>query len=164
MRIGFDSKRLFNNLTGLGNYSRTLLRNLGKYYKDHEYFLYSPNLNRTQETSFFLDQEPFYPKTSNSIFKSYWRSYSIVNQLKKDEIELYHGLSHEIPAGLKKSKIKSIVTIHDLIFKIYPKLYNYLDRKIYDQKIRYSCTQADKIIAVSNNTKSDIINLYNIEP
>jgi glycosyltransferase involved in cell wall biosynthesis len=164
MRIGFDSKRLFNNFTGLGNYSRTLLRNLGKYFKGHEYYLYSPNLSRTPETAFFLEEQTFYPRTSNSLFKSYWRSYSIVNQLKKDKIKLYHGLSHEIPAGLKKSKIKSIVTIHDLIFKIYPQLYNFLDRKIYDQKIRYSCTQADKIIAISNNTKSDIINLYHIEP
>ncbi len=164
MRIGFDSKRLFNNFTGLGNYSRTLLRNLGKYFTDHEYYLYSPNLSRTPETAFFLEKQPFYPKTSNSLFKSYWRSYSIVNQLKKDKIDLYHGLSHEIPAGLKRSKIKSIVTIHDLIFKIYPNLYNFLDRKIYDQKLRYSCTQSDKIIAISNNTKSDIINFYQIEP
>ncbi|MGD9328300.1 MAG: glycosyltransferase family 1 protein [Cyclobacteriaceae bacterium] len=164
MRIGFDSKRLFNNFTGLGNYSRTLLRNLGKYFTDHEYYLYSPNLSRTPETTFFLEEKPFYPQTSKSLFKSYWRSYSIVNQLKKDKIQLYHGLSHEIPAGLKRSGIKSLVTIHDLIFKIYPHLYNFLDRKIYDHKIRYSCTQSDRIIAISNNTKSDIINLYGIEP
>jgi glycosyltransferase involved in cell wall biosynthesis len=164
MRIGFDSKRLFNNFSGLGNYSRTLLRNLGKYFADHEYYLYSPRLNRTAETSFFLDENPFYPRTSNSLFKSYWRSYSIVNQLKKDKIELYHGLSHEIPAGLRKSKIKSIVTVHDLIFKIYPQLFNYLDRKIYDQKLKYCFTHTDKIIAISNNTKSDIINLYHIDP
>jgi len=163
MRIGFDSKRLFNNFTGLGNYSRTLVRNLGRFFKENDYYLYSPKLKRTPETALFLDQRPFYAHGSNSFFKSYWRTYSIVDQLKKDKIELYHGLSHEIPIGLRKSKVKSIVTIHDLIFKIYPKLYNYVDRKIYDRKFRHSCFNADKIIAISNNTKSDIINIYGID-
>lgn len=164
MRIGFDSKRLFNNFTGLGNYSRTLVRNLGKFFKEPDYYLYSPKLKRTPETALFLDQKPFCPRGSNSLFKSYWRTYSIIDQLKNDKIELYHGLSHEIPVGLQKSRIKSIVTIHDLIFKIYPMLYKFLDRKIYDRKFRYSCFNADKIIAISNNTKTDIINIYGIEP
>jgi len=164
MRIGFDSKRLFNNFTGLGNYSRTLLRNLGNFFNENDYYLYSPKLKRTPETTLFLDQKPFQTFGSNSFFKSYWRTYSIVDQLKKDRIELYHGLSHEIPVGLQKSKIKSIVTIHDLIFKIYPKLFNSIDRMIYDQKLRHSCLKADKIIAISNNTKSDIINIYDIDP
>ena len=163
MRIGFDSKRLFNNFTGLGNYSRTLVRNLGRFFKENDYYLYSPKLKRTPETALFLDQRPFYAHGSNSFFKSYWRTYSIVDQLKKDKIELYHGLSHEIPVGLQKLKIKSVVTIHDLIFKIYPDLFNILDRKIYDRKFKYSCHKADKIIAISNNTKSDIINIYGID-
>jgi len=164
MRIGFDSKRLFNNFTGLGNYSRTLVRNLGKFFKEHEYYLYSPKLKRTPETALFLDQKPFHAHGSNSFFKSYWRTYSIVDQLIEDKIELYHGLSHEIPVGLRKSKVKSIVTIHDLIYKIYPNLFNFFDRKIYDQKFKHSCLTADKIIAISNNTKSDIINIYGIDP
>lgn len=164
MRIGFDSKRLFNNFTGLGNYSRTLVRNLGRFFKEHEYYLYSPKLKRTPETALFLDQKPFYAHGSDSFFKSYWRTYSIIDLLKKDKIELYHGLSHEIPVGLQKSKIKSVVTIHDLIFKIYPDLFNLLDRKIYDRKYKYSCYKADKIIAISNNTKSDIVDIYGIDP
>ena len=42
MKIGFDAKRYFNNKTGLGNYSRTLVSNLYTYYSNDEYFLYSP--------------------------------------------------------------------------------------------------------------------------
>ncbi len=49
-RLGFDAKRLFNNFTGLGNYSRTLLFNLGHYFPDNAYFLYTPKVKDNAET------------------------------------------------------------------------------------------------------------------
>lgn len=54
--------------------------------------------------------------------------------------------------------------MHDLIFKIYPDTYQFIDRNIYDRKFRYSCVNSDRIIAISENTKNDIINLYGIDP
>jgi len=88
----------------------------------------------------------------------------MVDQLKKDNIELYHGLSHELPVRIHKSSIKSVVTIHDLIFKIYPKTYSFMDRNIYDVKYKYSCKYSDRIIAISNSTRNDIIQYYGIHP
>ncbi|MBC8147160.1 MAG: glycosyltransferase family 4 protein [Bacteroidetes bacterium] len=164
MRIGFDAKRLYCNFTGLGNYSRTLLKNLGEFYPDNEYFLYTPKIKISPETKFFLESSDYQTHLCTSFFKSFWRSYSIVDQLKKDKIELYHGLSHELPVNIHKSKIKSIVTIHDLIFKQYPQNYPAFDRKVYDLKFKNSCIHADRIIAISNSTKNDIIKFYNINP
>ena len=164
MRIGFDSKRLYSNFTGLGNYSRTLVKNLQKFYSNDEYYLYTTKLKKTPETSFFYDSSNFNTYTAKTAFKSFWRSVSVVNQLQKDKIDLYHGLSNEVPTNLKKTKIKSIVTIHDLIFKILPQTYPAIDRHIYDLKFRKSCQSADRIIAISNSTKKDLINFYNINP
>ncbi len=164
MKIGFDSKRLFCNFTGLGNYSRTLLKNLTKYYSDNEYHLYTPKITNNTDTAPFINDINYRTYQSGSINKSLWRSYSIVKQLQKDKIELYHGLSNELPFNINKSDIKSIVSIHDLIFKVYPETYPYFDRKMYDLKFRNSCKNADKIIAISESTKNDIIKLYKIEP
>ena len=164
MKIGFDAKRLYSNFSGLGNYSRSLVKNLQEFHPENEYHLYTPKLIETSETSFFSDNPYFNTHLAKSLFKSYWRSISIVNQLKKDGVELYHGLSNEIPLNLKKSKIKSIVTIHDLIFKVLPETYPRIDRKIYDLKFRNSCENADKIIAISDSTKRDIVQFYNIDP
>ena len=75
-------------------------------------------------------------------------------------IDIYHGLSNEIPFGIK---IKSIVTIHDLLFLKYPKFYNFFDRKIYEFKSKSACKNVNKIIATSNQTKEDIINYFNID-
>jgi glycosyltransferase involved in cell wall biosynthesis len=163
MKIGFDAKRLFCNFTGLGNYSRTLVANLAKFHPEHSYHLYSPKLSKQPRTSPFL-KKPYQAFAPKMKFKSWWRSISIPKQLQKDSIDLYHGLSHELPIGIQQSGIKSIVTIHDLIFKVYPKTYSFFDRKIYDWKFRYSCQKADQIIAISEHTKQDIVHYYNIDP
>ena len=163
MKIGFDAKRLFCNFTGLGNYSRTLVANLAKFHPNHSYHLYSPNLKKQAKTAPFFKTpyQAFIPKTA---FKSLWRSFFIPKQLQQDGIKLYHGLSHELPIGIQQSGLKSMVTIHDLIFKVYPETYSFFDRKIYDWKFRYSCQKADRIIAISEHTKQDIIRYYNIDP
>ena len=115
MNIGFDAKRAFHNQTGLGHYSRTLIHSLAKFYPDHQYYLFNP-----KQSSLFQFEEPniheilpdYFPA---SLFTPAWRSSWVKKDLKKLKIDLYHGLSHEIPIGIQKTGIRSVVTIHDLI-------------------------------------------------
>jgi glycosyltransferase involved in cell wall biosynthesis len=168
MRIGFDAKRAFSNFTGLGNYSRSTLKLLTELHPEHEYFLYNPRVPDEHQIK-FLDL-PHHAKVHIKIpqsfffevFSSTWRRYGITADLVRDKIDLYHGLSHEIPVNIHKTKVKSIVTIHDLIFKVYPEYYKLADRKIYDSKFKHACETADGIIAISECTKNDIVKYYNI--
>ncbi len=163
-RIGYDAKRLFNNFTGLGNYSRTLLRNLANFYPDNVYFLYTPRVVKNDETQFFLNSPMFSVQMPRRGSRAYWRSWGMKKALRKHKIQLYHGLSHEIPIGMQQTGIKSVVTIHDLVFKHYPQQYSFFDRQIYDFKFKYACQNADQIIAISESTRQDIIKFYNIPP
>ena len=163
MIIGFDAKRLYNNFTGLGNYSRTLLKNLSLFFPDNDYYLYTPKIKISEETQEFFNN-PVFKTVLPANHKLFWRSFSILKNLKIDNIQLYHGLSHEIPFKISDTFIKSIVTIHDLIFKKYPETYSAIDKIIYDFKFKYSCTHANKIIAISNSTKMDIVDYYGINP
>ena len=83
--------------------------------------------------------------------------------LKREKVDVFHGLSHEIPFGIDKTKIKTVVTIHDLIFLRLPQYFNIFDRLIYYYKVKYACKKSDKIIAISNQTKSDIMELFKID-
>lgn len=161
-RIGFDAKRLFNNFTGLGNYSRTLVRNLVYYYPDLAYFLYTPTIQRNEDTKLFLTSPAYFVQTPNKLEKPGWRSYRIRQQLKKHKIDLFHGLSNEIPFGLDRLPIQKVVSIHDLIYKHYPKHYPAFDRKVYDFKTQYACQHSDVVIAISESTKADLINYYQV--
>ncbi len=160
MNIGFDAKRAYHNGTGLGHYSRTLIRSLSEYHPGHQYYLFNPKpahrfVLQRENIHEVLPQGPL-----NKLFSSAWRSSWVKNDLKKMKIDLYHGLSHEIPAGIEKTGIPSVVTIHDLIHERYPEQYNPIDVKIYTRKFRYACEHADKVIAISGQTKKDIIEFY----
>lgn len=163
VRIGFDAKRYFENKTGLGSFSRSLINSLITNYPENEYFLYTPDKPDTKHISKILDISKIkirYPKISQ---KHYWRSRGILNELITDRIELYHGLSNEIPFGIHKTSIKSVVTIHDLLFKEFRKDYNFVDRMVYSLKTKYACQYADKVVAISKSTKESILKNYNIE-
>ena len=160
MNIGFDAKRAFHNQTGLGHYSRTLIHSLAKFYPGHQYFLFNPvrsSLFQFEEENIHEILPDHFPA---NLFTTAWRSSWVKKDLKKLKIDLYHGLSHEIPIGIQKSNITSVVTIHDLIHERYPGQYNSIDVKIYNKKFRYACQHADKIIAISEQTKKDILDFY----
>ena len=160
MIIGFDAKRAYHNGTGLGHYSRTLLHLLSEYYPEHQYYLFNPKTSNRFQLQGNNLHEILPQGFLNKLFPSAWRSSWVKNDLKRLKIDLYHGLSHEIPVGIQKTGIKSVVTIHDLIHERHPEQYNAIDVKIYSKKFRYSCAHADKVIAISEQTKKDIIEFY----
>jgi len=88
----------------------------------------------------------------------------MVKDIASSDLDIYHGLSHELPFGIHKTTTTSVVTIHDLIYKFYPSDFSAIDRFIYHKKFTYSCKRADRIIAISESTKNDIVQNYGIEP
>jgi len=160
MNIGFDAKRAFHNTRGLGHYSRNTIENLIAQ-NNHNYFLFT---TKAKESLFDPKEKKCTIISNNSLFKSIWRSKIIVNDLKKNKIDLYHGLSNELPFGIHKTSIKRIVTIHDLLFIKHPNLYPIIDRFIYKYKTRYACFAANHIIAISKNVKQQLIDFFDINP
>ena len=163
--LGFDAKRAFYNYSGLGNYSRNLLTALAKQYSENSYFLFTPKsknryiLENEDRFSVIEPQGPIYRN-----IRSLWRLIFMKNELRKQKIELFHGLSQELPFGIELTGVKSIVTVHDLIFMRFPEFYNWIDAKIYYFKLQHACKVSDKIVAISNQTKSDLIRFLNIPP
>jgi len=161
MKLAYDAKRLFHNATGLGNYSRTLLANIVAEYPSDQYHLYSADITGSRWKSSFSSPN-FIPKNYSGNNKSYWRSYGITRELEAEQIDIYHGLSNELPFNIKKSNVKSVVTIHDMIYYRRPQDFKIIDRNIYHQKTKRACISADVIVAISEQTKSDIIDILRI--
>ncbi len=160
MRIGFDAKRLFNNFTGLGNYSRFVLSALLEHFPSHHYTLYSPKIKDHNETRPFRVNPKVLIRTppkwvKGSGFGSFWRSVNLGNIAFRDGADIFHGLSNELPLTKPKG-LKTVVTIHDLIFVRDPELYSSIDVKIYKKKLSHACKSADKLIAISQQTAKDL--------
>lgn len=183
--IGFEAKRIVSNATGLGSYGRTLLESLSSY--DKQFFLYAPSKGKEELYSPLLDKENIIFKFPSQDFgkirqnlcrsfaltkhsegvgkirQSLWRERGVVKDLLRDKIEIFHGLSGQLPIGIKKTGIKTVLTIHDLIFMVHPEWYSPIDVWFYKQKFFRSVKQADSIIAISECTKKDIIKYGNVD-
>jgi len=164
MNVGFDAKRAFHNYAGLGNYSRLLIQSLSEQYSDNQYFLFTPGFTPHPLHS-FAEKDNCKIITPKGIHKvlpsSFWRSFSMANEIKRQKIDIFHGLSGELPVS--NLKVPKVVTIHDLIFMRYPDYYSAFDRKMYEKKFRYACKIADKIITISKQTADDCIKFLNAD-
>ncbi|MFT5919730.1 MAG: hypothetical protein ACI9FU_001544, partial [Granulosicoccus sp.] len=167
MRIGFDAKRAFLNRTGLGNYSRGVIDLALISSSVKSIVLFTPNNSKPLLSETCLQNGRVETVTPPwyflGPFKSMWRTDFVTGQFAKHRLDLYHGLSNELPNGIEKSGVASVVTIHDLIFLHYPKYYKSIDRKIYDFKVRHACEMATRIIATSQQTANDIVSKIGID-
>ncbi len=170
MKIGFDAKRANANNTGLGNYSRFVIGALAEFAPENSYQLYVPRRRENMEYAELLRTFPALEQRLpasqfwRGLLSSLWRTFAIKGDLRREGVDIFHGLSNEIPLALRSSSVRSVVTIHDLIFLRYPKLYKPIDRWIYNLKFRYAARHADLVIAVSECTKRDIVELYGVAP
>ncbi len=166
--VGLDAKRIVRNGTGLGSYGRTLVNDL-KADEGLNLRLYAPDAGR-DDLRMQVTEQPnlhfVYPDMIanpslfltpfTSLYKPYWRTHGIVGQLRRDGVQVFHGLSGELPIGIRKSGVKSVVTIHDLIFLRHPEYYNWIDVQIYRWKFLKTLKEADRIVAISECTRRDI--------
>ncbi len=158
MKIAFDAKRFFHNTSGLGNYSRDLVRVLSQYYPENEYLLI--NRNTSERGKEILEKSNVqFIESSKGKFS---RQFKMGKDAQKQHADIFHGLSGELPLQWDQTPVKKVVTIHDLIFMRYPRYYSFFDRKIHLWKFKKAAQSADQIIAISEQTKQDIIRYLNV--
>ncbi|MBR1923513.1 MAG: glycosyltransferase family 4 protein [Paludibacteraceae bacterium] len=176
-----DAKRAFLNRRGLGNYSRDVIRLLTTYAPDNEYCLLTPKYNG--HTDSFPNNcawiNTALPKSRCNVIlprglwrlcPSLWRSYGCTFTIRqridtnaKTAQSIYWGLSGEVPYGIRRTGCKVVVTMHDCIFMRYPELYSPTYRALFARKVQYACHVADLIIAISEQTKQDLITFFHAD-
>jgi glycosyltransferase involved in cell wall biosynthesis len=163
MIIGYEAKRLFQNTSGLGNYSRNTVNMLARFFPENRYHLYAPKLTNL----YTLPEHVSVRTPQSSLFKKFsslWRVLRVSCLLKHDKVDIFHGLSNVMPFGIEKTGIPSVVTVHDLIFMRYPEFYPKIDVKFYRYHSIQGCRRATKVLAISHQTKNDLINLLGVDP
>ncbi len=161
MKIGYDAKRLFRNYTGLGNYSRTLVSGYAALYPEDEIVLFAKRTSENIAAQEFLGEK--YEVVTPSGFAPLWRQRGVSKDIKNRGIDVFHGLSHELPYGLDKSGVRTVVTMHDVCYRTFPQMFSATERAIYSVKYKHACQSADKIIAISQSTKNDVLEFFGVD-
>lgn len=94
--------------------------------------------------------------------KFIWNIWTLPRYLRQNPVDIYHT-QYVTPFFVSK-KIKIITTIHDISFNYFPQFIKWPDLFFLKILIPVSLKRADKIIAVSNFTRDEIIQYYKIEP
>ena len=163
MNIGYDGKRAFQNKTGLGNYIRSLMAILTQHYPGNQYTLFAPEKTDLFDVTAFNNVKAVFPETfAGKYFQGWWRRNGMVKAIARAGVDIYHGVSNELPLHIERTGIKTVVTVHDIIFERFPETYHFDERYVHRWKIKQACKVADAVIAISKQTKDDLINFYGV--
>ncbi|MBO6658525.1 MAG: glycosyltransferase family 4 protein [Pseudomonadales bacterium] len=157
MKIAVDARPLSAPLTGIGRYTYSLLQQLTK--SEHEWYLYSDRpilseLPKAQNVNIRVGNAQ--GGTPGSLR---WAQWQYVKWARSDGIDVFWSPRHHLPLLLPK-EIRSVVTIHDLVWKRYPETMQrknfWLEKLLMSPSIRMS----DRIICVSDFTFKEINHFY----
>lgn len=156
MKIAIDVSSVVYG-TGVSVYTKNLVKNLNKFDKQNEYLLFGGSLrqfNNLKSTFSPQIRSKYYrlpPLAANYLFNYI----NIPVNLFTGKIDLYHASDWTQPTA----SCPTVTTVHDLSPIKFPQ---YTPKKIVNtHKIRLGRAKkmADKIIAVSNSTKDDLIQM-----
>lgn len=166
MKIGYDAKRAVFNNTGLGNYSRLVIEGIASENPGDRLLLYTPRFEHHQRTERMerLPNVDFRLPPPQGFKGTMWRTFGITNNLRADGVDIYHGLSNELPLNISSASVPTVLTMHDVIYRKLPHDYSLADRLLDDFKYGRSCRAATHIIAVSECTRRDVAEAYGIDP
>lgn len=160
MRIGIDARMYSTEFTGIGRYVYELVERLKQIDDKNEYVLF---MNQPEFEKFEIPNKRFRKVLVNAKHYSldeqlkYWRT------LKRARLDLMHFTHFNAPILYKKA---SVVTIHDLTLSFFPgkKMNSSFHRWAYHVVLKRALKNSRKVIAVSENTKKDLIEITQTSP
>lgn len=177
MRIGLDARWIFPEITGIGSYTRELIRHLAETDTENEYILVFHDENLRERTC--RDCLPQEPAKVSSVCVPYGL-FSVAGQIRMPgvirrlKLDVFHSPNYMIPLpafprqGRRHGSTRAVVTIHDLIPLMFP---DYVPRSrksrlffLYRWLMRDIARRADVIITVSRASRTDVIRHLGLPP
>ncbi|MBN2307052.1 glycosyltransferase family 4 protein [Candidatus Peregrinibacteria bacterium] len=158
MKIGIDARMYGVGFTGIGRYTAELIEHLAKYDKENEYVLF---MRKEPFEKFECPNQRFRKVLADFPHYSFGEQFGFNKVLKQENLDLMHFTHFNAPIFYNRP---FVVTIHDLTLSFFPgkKMTGIFQRMAYHKVLRSVTRKARKIIAVSNNTKKDLMETLKI--
>jgi len=156
MKIAINAADLDHiRIDGTRIYIQNLLKNFGHLDKEDRFLIYHKNNFNPQLDFPVFDNYEIIKKP----FLFWWTQTRFAWEIWREKPDILWMPMHSLPF-FRSKKTKTVVTIHDLAFKFFPDHFPKKDLRRLNFFTDYAVKNADKIIAISNSTKNDILNLY----
>lgn len=167
--IGFDARYAVTNSEEYGAYSRLVVGALARATARYGYYRAYVAANKPHVEYAKVEElhnvETMEPDGATwRTFTLPWRMWAISNDLRNGDVELYHGLAEHIPFGLARRNIRSVVTIHDLAFLHEKSIADTVEMVIKRLYMSHLLRRVDRVVAVSECVKRDIVEQFAIDP
>ncbi len=163
LRVGINARYIQRQMTGIEKYTYEIIKNVALNDPDTDYYIFFMKNIPVPEMDF-----PVNVKKINSRFsgkrrstKLFWELVYLFFEIRKYKLDVFHGPAFFVPL-MKPKRCKYITTVHDLAFLTYPKTFTISTKLYFFLLFRKSLRICDKIIAVSNVTKKDMVSYYAI--
>lgn len=161
MNIGIDARLLEKKMTGIGRILTSILNSIPKLDSKNRYFLFSLNeLENYNKKNFNIISIGTKNLIPSKIYSPLWLNFALTRYLKKYNIDLFFSPCGSIP--LVNVKCKTIILLCDVFHRIDKDFHPYIYKKYLDLFLNQSIKKSDMILTISQNSKKDIINFYNI--
>jgi glycosyltransferase involved in cell wall biosynthesis len=156
MRIAVNAADLdHSRIDGTRIYIQNLLKNFGLEDTRDRFLIYHKNEFNSQLK---------FPKFENykiikKPFPFWWTQTRFAWEMWREKPDILFMPMHSLPF-LRFKKTKTVVTIHDLAFKFFPDHFPKKDLRRLNFFTDYAVKNSDKIIAISNSTKNDLLKIY----
>jgi len=158
MIIGIDASRaFFKKRTGIEEYSFQIIKHLRNKLKDAEVVLYLRPESLDPKKCGFNVPKKWKVKILN--WPRLWTQIGLALELFLNPVDTLFIPAHIVPCCHVK---KAVVVVHGLEYEFLPEAYSRWDRLYMRWSIRKSCRKAKRVIAVSENTKNDLVRMYKI--
>jgi len=157
MKVAIIADSIRENRTGIGNYTFNLVNKLCKTRK-HEYWLID---NKNSETKKMFPQRTIIINNPLRIISKvyFWYFYLALKIHANREFDLVHNPS-QVPTFFEIKN--NVVTVHDLTPIMFPEKHSFIRSLIFKLFLPRTLKKAEKIIADSENTKKDLINVFGL--
>jgi glycosyltransferase involved in cell wall biosynthesis len=167
MKIGIDIRNIGKKRTGDEAVFFNLVKNLANIDSKNDYFLFTDITGKVILQKIIAElgiaNKPNFKIISLKCPNKFiWNAWILPGYLKNSPVDVYH--TQYITPFFVPKKVKIITTIHDISFNFFPRFIKWRDLFFLKTLIPTSLKKADKIIAVSQFTKGEIIKYYKINP
>ncbi|MFQ5811966.1 MAG: glycosyltransferase family 4 protein [Anaerolineae bacterium] len=164
MRIGIDYTAAVRQGAGIGRYTRELVRSLAELNRSHDYVLFAAAggqrpVDAGWPPNFQMRSVPL----SDRALAILWHRLRLPLwvELVTGRVDIFHSPDFVLPPV---RRAKTLVTVHDLSFIRYPQCADANLRAYLNQVVPRSVHRADLILADSQSTKDDLVELLGVAP